>query len=150
MIEKHIWLHQYTLLDLTANCFIQVPRFQFFMFFCHSVVQWHQQSFCVQQISTYSCLNWPKKARPFWQLIFDQSTPQKIQRRKMSIMTQSKMVFQFWKIYSLFILLLVVANFANTKIMQKTYFLLKPWHVGTYLRVLSKSYLQMNTNMIGF
>ena len=44
---------------------------------------------------------------------------------------------------------LLVANFANIKLCIKTEKLLKPWHMGTYLRVLRQSYL-MNTNMTGF
>ena len=46
-------------------------------------------------------------------------------------------------------LTLLVANFANTKWCKKTRKWLKPWHIGTHLRVLSESYL-MNTNMTGF
>ena len=42
-------------------------------------------------------------------------------------------------------LMLLVANLANTKNRK---ILLKPWHMGTHLRVLSKSY-PMNTNMTG-
>ena len=46
-------------------------------------------------------------------------------------------------------LLPVVANFVNMKWWKKAEDWLKPWHMGTHLRVLNKSYL-MNTNMIGF
>ena len=43
------------------------------------------------------------------------------------------------------------ALFGQYKIMQKKdkEKLLKPWHMGTHLRVLSESY-PMNTNMTGF
>ena len=44
---------------------------------------------------------------------------------------------------------LLVANLTNTKWCGKPDKWLKPWHMGTPLRVLSKSYL-MNTNMTGF
>ena len=43
----------------------------------------------------------------------------------------------------------VVANFANTKLCKKPQKCLKPWHMGTYLRVLSKSHL-MNTKVTRF
>ena len=46
-------------------------------------------------------------------------------------------------------LILLVANLANTKSCIKFKNLLKPCHMGTYLRVLSESY-PMNTNMTGF
>ena len=46
-------------------------------------------------------------------------------------------------------LMLVVANFANTIWCKKPKDWLKPWHMGTYLRVLRESY-PMNTNMTGF
>ena len=45
-------------------------------------------------------------------------------------------------------LVLVVTKLANTKWGKKPAKWLKPWHVGTHLRVLSESFL-MNTNMIG-
>ena len=45
--------------------------------------------------------------------------------------------------------MLLVANFANTKWCKNAVKLLKPWYMGTHLRVLSESYL-MNTNMTGF
>ena len=45
-------------------------------------------------------------------------------------------------------LMLVVANFANTK-WRKAEKWLKPWHMGTHLRSLRKRY-SMNTNMTGF
>ena len=45
--------------------------------------------------------------------------------------------------------MLPVANLANTKLCKKPAKLLKPWHTGTHLRVLSESY-PMNTNMTGF
>ena len=55
--------------------------------------------------------------------------------------------------YSLLVLnplMLVVANLANTKLCKNNETKwLKPCHMGTYLRVLSKSY-PMNTNMTGF
>ena len=35
------------------------------------------------------------------------------------------------------------------KMMQNTKKILKPWHIGTYLRVLNESY-PMNTTMTGF
>ena len=38
------------------------------------------------------------------------------------------------------------AYFGQYKIMQKKIKWLKPWYIGTHLRVLSESYL-MNTNM---
>ena len=38
--------------------------------------------------------------------------------------------------------------FGQYKMMQKPEKYMKPWQMGTHLRVLSKSY-QMNTNMIG-
>ena len=44
---------------------------------------------------------------------------------------------------------LLVANFANTKWCKKTGKWLKPWHMGTYMRVLSENF-PMNTNMTGF
>ena len=46
-------------------------------------------------------------------------------------------------------LMLLVANLANTKSGKKPGKLLKPWHMGTHLRVLSESYL-MNNNMARF
>ena len=46
-------------------------------------------------------------------------------------------------------LMLLVANLANTKVCKKAEILLKPWHMGSHLRVLSNSFL-MNTNMTGF
>ena len=36
--------------------------------------------------------------------------------------------------------MLQVANFANTKCWKHPEKLLKPWHMGTHLRVLSESY----------
>ena len=45
--------------------------------------------------------------------------------------------------------MLLVAYLANTKWRKKTEKWLKPWHMGTHLRVLFKSY-PMNTNMTGF
>ena len=39
-----------------------------------------------------------------------------------------------------------MANFANTKWSKKPEKLLKPWHMGTHLILLSESY-PMNTNM---
>ena len=39
--------------------------------------------------------------------------------------------------------MLVVAHLANTKICKKTEKLLKPWQMGTHLRVLGESF-QMN------
>ena len=53
------------------------------------------------------------------------------------------------KMHCVLTLVLVVANLANTKWCKKTRKWLKPWHMGTHLRVLSKSY-PMNTNMSGF
>ena len=46
-------------------------------------------------------------------------------------------------------LMLLVANLVNTKWCKKTEKRLKPWHMGTHLRVLSESY-PMYTNMTGF
>ena len=43
--------------------------------------------------------------------------------------------------------MLLVANIANTKWCKKPANWLKPWHVGTHLRVLSETYL-MNTNRV--
>ena len=45
--------------------------------------------------------------------------------------------------------MLLVTNLANTKWCRKPKKWQKPWHMGTYLRVLWKSY-PMNTNMAGF
>ena len=45
--------------------------------------------------------------------------------------------------------MLLVANLANTELSKNLKKLLKPWHMGTYLRVLSESY-PMNTNMTEF
>ena len=45
--------------------------------------------------------------------------------------------------------MLVVAYFANTKWCKKPENRLKPWHMGTRLRVLSEGY-PMNTNTAGF
>ena len=45
-------------------------------------------------------------------------------------------------------LTLLVANLANTKWCKKPEKRLKPWHMGTHLRVLSESY-PINTNMTG-
>ena len=45
--------------------------------------------------------------------------------------------------------MLLVANLANTKWCWNLKKWLKPWQMGTHLRVLSKSY-PMNTNMTGF
>ena len=46
-------------------------------------------------------------------------------------------------------LMLLVANSTNTKWCEKPEKSLKPWQMGTHLRVLSESF-QMNTNMTGF
>ena len=46
-------------------------------------------------------------------------------------------------------LMLLVANFSNTQWCKKPEKWLKPWHMGTHLRVLSESSL-MGTNMTGF
>ena len=46
-------------------------------------------------------------------------------------------------------IMLLAANFANTKSCKRTEKCLKPWQMGTHLRVLSESYL-MNANMAGF
>ena len=43
----------------------------------------------------------------------------------------------------------LVSNLANTKWCKQIEKWLKPWHMGTYLRVLSES-CPMNTNMTGF
>ena len=45
--------------------------------------------------------------------------------------------------------MLLVADLANTKWCKKPETWLKPWHMGTHLRVLNESY-PMNTNMTGF
>ena len=45
--------------------------------------------------------------------------------------------------------MLLVANFTNTKLCEKAGKGLKPWHMGTHLRVLIESY-PMNTNLTGF
>ena len=45
--------------------------------------------------------------------------------------------------------MLIVANLANTKSGKKPGKLLQPWHMGTHMIVLSKSF-QMNTNMTSF
>ena len=44
--------------------------------------------------------------------------------------------------------MLLVANLAKYKMLQKNLKLPKPWHMGTHLRVLGESY-PMNTNMTG-
>ena len=46
-------------------------------------------------------------------------------------------------------LMLLVANLANTKWWKKLRKWLKPWQMGTHMRVLSESY-PMSTNMTGF
>ena len=46
-------------------------------------------------------------------------------------------------------LMLLVANSTNTKWCKNPEKSLKPWQMGTHLRVLSESF-QMNTNMTGF
>ena len=46
-------------------------------------------------------------------------------------------------------LMLLVANLTHTKWCKKTEKWLKPWHMGTHLRVLCESY-PMNANMTGF
>ena len=45
--------------------------------------------------------------------------------------------------------MLLVADFDKYKMMQKHAKRLKPWHIGTHLRVLSDSFA-LNTNMTGF
>ena len=45
--------------------------------------------------------------------------------------------------------MLLLANLANTKWCKNPKKWLKPWHMGTHLRVFSESY-QINTNMTGF
>ena len=45
--------------------------------------------------------------------------------------------------------MLLADNLANTKKMQNPKEWMKPWHMGTYLRVLGESY-PMNTNMTAF
>ena len=45
--------------------------------------------------------------------------------------------------------MLLVANLANTKLCKKPGKWLKPWHIGTHLRVLSEIY-PINTNRTGF
>ena len=57
-------------------------------------------------------------------------------------------VFEFTDIVSLSLMLLV-PNLANTKWWKIPWKWLKPWHMGTHLRVLSESY-PMITNMTGF
>ena len=57
-----------------------------------------------------------------------------------------------WRVerISLLTLILLVANQYKINTIQKTpEKSLKPWHMGTHLRVLKESYL-MNTNMTGF
>ena len=46
-------------------------------------------------------------------------------------------------------LMLLVANLVNTKLCKKLEKSLKPWYMGTHLRVLSERF-PMNTNMAGF
>ena len=46
-------------------------------------------------------------------------------------------------------LMLLLAHFSYTKWCKKPEKLLKPWHMGIHLKVLSKGY-PMNTNMTGF
>ena len=50
---------------------------------------------------------------------------------------------------SLNLLMQLVANMASTNLWKKTEILLKPWHMGTHLRVLSES-CPMNTSTTGF
>ena len=50
---------------------------------------------------------------------------------------------------NLLILMLLVANFCITKWCKQAGKWLKPWQIGTHLRVLSESF-PMNTNMTGF
>ena len=45
--------------------------------------------------------------------------------------------------------MLLVTNLANTKLCIKPDKCLKPWQMGTHLKVLSEGYL-MNTNKTGF
>ena len=45
--------------------------------------------------------------------------------------------------------MLLIATLANTKLCKNPEKLLKPWQMGTHLRVLSESYPK-NTNMTGF
>ena len=45
-------------------------------------------------------------------------------------------------------LMLVVANLANTKCSKKLEKIIKPWHIGTHMRVLSESF-PMDTIMTG-
>ena len=52
-------------------------------------------------------------------------------------------------ITELLTLILVVTYLAKTKWCRNTEKWMKPWHMGTHLRVLSDSY-PMNTNMTGF
>ena len=55
----------------------------------------------------------------------------------------------FVEIYNLsLILMLLVANLANTKWCEKYEKWPKPWHMGTHLRVLDESF-SMNINMTG-
>ena len=46
-------------------------------------------------------------------------------------------------------LMLLVANLAITKVCKKNDKCLKPWHMGTHLRLIRKRY-PMNTNTTGF
>ena len=45
--------------------------------------------------------------------------------------------------------MLLVANLANAKLRKKSEKCLKPWKIGTHLRVSNVSYL-LNSNMVGF
>ena len=59
--------------------------------------------------------------------------------------------FQFrrkLKGFDLPLIMLLVANFAITKLCKKPLKWLKPWHMGTHLRVLSEN-CPINTNMTG-
>ena len=62
---------------------------------------------------------------------------------------KSQAVLHAAGMFNEFTLMQVVANLANTKSCKIPEKCLKPWHMGTHLRVHRKSY-PMNTNKTGF
>ena len=58
-------------------------------------------------------------------------------------------IFNYMLVIDILTLMVLLANLANTKCCKKSEKRPKPCHMGTHLRVLSKSYL-MNTNMAVF
>ena len=74
---------------------------------------------------------------------------EKISSREQIATKSSGVVIRLEKSERYLTLMLLTANLPNSKWRKKPKKQLKPWYMGTHLRVLSESY-PMNTNMTGF